>query len=157
MTAPAAALRAALLVRRHVQRGLGRRLRPLRTMASGSPEATAAIWSDVQRATERAAPMGAVFSIDTGTEVVTDARSGVQARSGARAALLQLRADSLRLPCPQFVVRVAKALRDKPKADVSAGGAPKPPAINPFLPYDEALYVRHLVRHSAACPAAAHP
>jgi hypothetical protein len=44
------------------------------------------------------------------------------------------------------VVRVAKALRDKPKADMPAGRAPRPPAVNPFLPYDEALYVRHLVR-----------
>jgi hypothetical protein len=48
------------------------------------------------------------------------------------------------------VVRVAKALRDKPKADMPAGGAPKPPAFNPFLPYDEALYVRHLVRRRSA-------
>ena len=154
MIAPAAALRAAVLIRRHTQHGPGRSLRPLRAMASSGPSA---IWADVQRATERAAGLGAVFSIDTGTEVVTDARSGVQARAGARAAHLRRRADSLYLPCPQFVVRVAKALRDKPKADMPAGGAPKPPAVNPFLPYDEALYVRHLVRHRAACPAAAQP
>ena len=123
-------------------------------MASSGPDA---IWADVQRATERAARLGAVFSIDTGTEVVNDARSGVQARAGARAARLRRRADSPRHPRPQFVVRVAKALRDKPKADMPAGGAPKPPAVNPFLPYDEALYVRHLVRRAAASPAGARP
>ena len=48
------------------------------------------------------------------------------------------------------MVRVAKALRDKPKADIPAGDAPRPPAVNPFLPYDEALYVRHLVRSRCA-------
>ena len=55
------------------------------------------------------------------------------------------------------MVRVAKALRDKPKADMPAGSAPKPPAVNPFLPYDEALYVRHLVRRAAAAPSGAQP
>jgi ATP adenylyltransferase len=64
------------------------------------------------------------------------------------------------------VVRVATALRDKPtshaaptnvqrlagrhpkpKAAPPAGSAaPSPPPPNPFLPYDEALFVRHLVR-----------
>ena len=82
MTAPAAALRAAVLVRRHAQHG--HRLRPLRAMASAHGSASSgAIWADVQSATERAARLGAVYSIDTGTEVVADARSGVQARAPA--------------------------------------------------------------------------
>ena len=55
-------------------------------MASSGPDAPAAIWADVQRATERAARLGAIFSIDTGTEVVADERSGVQARACARLA-----------------------------------------------------------------------
>jgi ATP adenylyltransferase/5',5'''-P-1,P-4-tetraphosphate phosphorylase II len=47
------------------------------------------------------------------------------------------------------VVRVAKALRDKPKAaPPAADGAPKPPPVNPFLPYDEALFVRNVVRNN---------
>ncbi len=43
------------------------------------------------------------------------------------------------------MVRVATALRDKPKAAPPAGSAAPSPPPNPFLPYDEALFVRHLV------------
>jgi ATP adenylyltransferase len=130
-------------------------------MAAGGAEG-AAVWADVLSATERAARLGAVYSIDTGTQLLKDERSGVEVRAGAqphlrvaarcwvaRALLLSARLPRTRENCAQFVVRVAKALRDKPKAaPPAADGAPKPPSVNPFLPYDEALFVRNVVRNN---------
>lgn len=59
-------------------------------------------------------------------------------------------------PRPQFVVRLSEALQKKPTLqDVkkseqkTASNGEKRPAFNPFLPYDENLYVRHLVRGCA--------
>jgi hypothetical protein len=42
----------------------------------------AAVWADVLSATERAARLGAVYSIDTGTQLLKDERSGVEVRGG---------------------------------------------------------------------------
>lgn len=85
-------------------------------------------------------------------------------------------------PCPalppQFVIRLAEALKKKPTLDDvkkasselhkgpaaaagggaggggggTPGGERRPPAFNPFLPYDENLYVRHLARAGGGLP-----
>ena len=108
------------------------------------------LWADMLSATQRAASAGAVYSIDTGTEIARHGGVEVRASERLRGARERAHAWLMSTPCGaavvQFVVRVAKALRDKPKAAPAAdGGAPKPP-VNPFLPYEEALYVRHVVR-----------
>jgi len=85
------------------------------------------LWEDVLGAFARAQEVGAAYSIDTKPELIKDETTGVE-----------------------FVVRVATALKDKPKGPPKdqAGGEAKPKEWrNPFLPYEEDLYVRHLAPH----------
>lgn len=81
------------------------------------------VWSDVVDAYARAQNVGAAYSIDTKPEKIIDASTGVE-----------------------FVMRVATALKDKPKGPPKEN-EPKREWRNPFLPYEEDLYVRHLPPH----------
>jgi hypothetical protein len=64
--------------------------------AAAADDAPAAVWADVLAATERAARLGAVYSIDTGTELVADARTGTQASARRCAQLPRRRVASAR-------------------------------------------------------------
>ncbi|CAK0784806.1 hypothetical protein CVIRNUC_008010 [Coccomyxa viridis] len=78
-------------------------------------------WQDIVGAYERALDAGAAYKTDTNTELYTDPQHGIE-----------------------FVLRVAAALRDKPKPPKDSSQDSK--QRNPFLPYEEALWVRHLSR-----------
>lgn len=73
-------------------------------------------WDRIQASYSSAQQAGAAYQTDTKMEVIRD--GGID-----------------------FVVRKVAALRDKPKGARGSAGA-KP--ANPFLPYDEALWVGHL-------------
>ncbi|GAB4819124.1 hypothetical protein N2152v2_006170 [Parachlorella kessleri] len=75
-------------------------------------------WTNVVERYEQAQAQQAASSIETNTELLED--------GGVR-----------------FVLKIAAALRDKPKPPAPSGGEKKE-WRNPFLPYDEALWVQHL-------------
>jgi len=81
------------------------------------------LWTDIQKSYEHAQNIGAAYSIDTNPELLLDADTGVE-----------------------FVVRVATALKDKPKPPPKEG-ASKKEWRNPFLPYEPDLFVRNLPPH----------
>ncbi|KAL4423467.1 hypothetical protein ABPG77_005419 [Micractinium sp. CCAP 211/92] len=94
------------------------------TAAAGAPEppgavSTSALWQAITDRYKTAQRDAAATMTETNTEVVQD--EGVH-----------------------FVLRVAAKLRDKPKPPAEAAGQPKKEWRNPFLPYEEALWVADL-------------
>ena len=104
------------------------------------------LWADVTRVSQSARLAGAICGIDSVEETVRDGATEVEARAGDCCSLAVCSAHASHV-C-QLVVRVATALRDKAKAVLKE----KTLAVtNPFLPYDEQLFVRCLVRATRAC------
>lgn len=97
-----------------------RRTRMSTSVRSAANYEASSLWADVLKAYDHAEQVGASSKTDTTTELVTDESSKVQ-----------------------FVVRVASKLKDKPKGPPKAAGKPKE-WRNPFLPYEEDLFVRQL-------------
>ncbi|KAK9805091.1 hypothetical protein WJX73_004344 [Symbiochloris irregularis] len=87
-------------------------------MSGSALSADSSLWEKVLQSYQRAQQKGAAYQTETSTQVLSDAGIG-------------------------FVIRRAAALKDKPggqKSRASTGGKP----ANPFLPYDEDLWVSHL-------------
>ncbi|KAK9839797.1 hypothetical protein WJX81_002359 [Elliptochloris bilobata] len=80
-----------------------------------------ALWQRIEATYSSAEARGAAYRTDTLVRVLRD----------------------LQDPRLRFVLRVATALRDKPKPPKASGQEGRP-AVNPFLPYEEALWVAHL-------------
>ncbi|CAL8462928.1 g2462 [Coccomyxa elongata] len=97
-----------------------------RTFHSSPPKCTLmtqnssrSLWEDITEVYERARASGVAYKTDTNTQLLKDQKYDVE-----------------------FVLRVATALRDKPKP--SKDSANKKEWVNPFLPYEEQLWVKHL-------------
>ncbi|GBG00602.1 phosphorylase [Raphidocelis subcapitata] len=85
------------------------------------------LWQSIESVYERAQQTGAAFKTETRTELLRDPTP----------------------PGIEFVLRVAAALKAKPKGPPPQQQGQQPAAakaawVNPFLPYEEALWVAHL-------------
>lgn len=79
------------------------------------------LWTRIVDTYETASRSGAAFKTQTQVEVLTDPESNLS-----------------------FVLRISESLQQKPKSEPLPTHNPPPPKRNPFLPYDEALWVSHL-------------
>lgn len=111
-------------------------------LASRHPH-RAELWDAVVDTSRRAQQAGAIYGIETTPQAVLDTATGVEVCPPAPCVCGEscIATAALSVLCAQFVLRVATSLKDKPKRP--PGG---PPPVNPFLPYDQQLYVCHLVR-----------